>query len=68
MKPWASVFVDGRNMGVTPLDTISLSDGTHAVRFVNPLFKPLDRTVTIRPGEEARLIVDLSKDAEPLKR
>lgn len=54
IRPWAKVEVDGREIGVTPLDPISLSPGDHKVRLMNPdLGKDITRTVTISASEKS---------------
>jgi len=54
IRPWAKVEVDGREIGVTPLDPISLSPGDHKVRLINPdLGKDITRTVTISASEKS---------------
>jgi serine/threonine protein kinase len=35
-KPWAQVFLDGRPLGVTPLQPQPVVEGPHQVRLVNP--------------------------------
>jgi len=52
IRPWARVEVDGREVGVTPLnEPLMLPAGEHTVRLVNPeLNKDLTRTVHITPS------------------
>jgi serine/threonine-protein kinase len=49
IRPWAKVEVDGRDVGVTPLnEPLLLAAGEHTVRLVNPdLGKDITRTVRI---------------------
>jgi serine/threonine-protein kinase len=49
IRPWAKVEVDGRDVGVTPLnEPLMLAAGDHVVRLVNPdLGKDITRTVRI---------------------
>jgi serine/threonine protein kinase len=65
VKPYAEVFVDGRPAGTTPLGALTLPAGTHTIRLVHPSFQPFQRKVTVRPGESARLVVDLALDGVP---
>jgi hypothetical protein len=65
VKPYAEVFVDGKSVGTTPLGALTLSAGPHTIRLVHPDFQPLQRKLTIRPGESARLTVDLALDGIP---
>src|SRR5262249_9136493 len=52
IRPWAKVEVDGREIGVTPLnEPLMLGAGEHVVRLVNPdLGKDITRTVHISPS------------------
>jgi serine/threonine-protein kinase len=61
-KPYARVSVDGKEVGTLPMGPVELSPGKHVVRFVHPDFQPLQRTVTIRPGETLKLFIDWSMD------
>lgn len=65
VKPYAQVIVDGKDVGTTPIPPLDLSAGPHVVRLLHPDYQPLQRKVTIRPGETQRLIVDLALDALP---
>jgi hypothetical protein len=66
VDPWASVSVDGRPLGDTPLGRIPLEPGRHDVVLTHPHFEPFRRRVMIRPGETLRLVVDL--DSEGVRR
>jgi hypothetical protein len=59
-RPWSNIYVDGRLVGNTPQMNLQLDAGRHTVTLVNPDFglrKVL--TVTIKPGEVAKQIVNL---------
>ena len=58
VKPWGEVDVDGRSVGTTPLDRLSLPSGTHAVTVRHPSYEPWEGRVTIRAGQTERLVVD----------
>jgi serine/threonine protein kinase len=58
VKPWGEVQVDGRSVGTTPLDRLSLPSGTHAVTVRHPLYEPWEGRVTIRAGQTERVMVD----------
>lgn len=62
-RPWAEVSIDGRLIGETPLDRIPLPPGPHSVRLRHPAFEPLERAVTIKPGQGVKLVVDLPEEA-----
>jgi serine/threonine-protein kinase len=59
VRPWGEVSVDGRVIGTTPLDRITLPVGTHVLRVRHPLYELWERPVTIRSGETAKVVVDL---------
>jgi len=65
VRPWAEVRVDGKVVGTTPLDRISLSPGSHVVVLRHPGFEPLTRTVQIQSGDVQKLVVDLSREGTP---
>ncbi len=51
VQPWAQVFLDGKEMGVTPLKPLSVFAGTHQLRLVNrDLGKEEKRRVAVREG------------------
>jgi hypothetical protein len=54
VRPWAKVEVDGREVGVTPLnEPLVLAAGDHQVRLINPdLQKDVTRTVHITASEK----------------
>ena len=58
VKPWGEVTVDGRPVGTTPLDRLTLSAGMHAVTVRHPLYEPWEGRVTIRAGQTERVVVD----------
>ena len=63
-SPWASIAIDGRPIGVTPLARpIDLVEGPHAVSFAHDWYAPVQRTVNISPtGEPAHLVIDFCRD------
>ena len=61
VKPWGEVSVDGKIMGTTPLDRITLGAGSHMVRVKNPAFDAWEGRIVVRPGQTERLIVDLTQ-------
>jgi predicted Ser/Thr protein kinase len=65
--PWAEVTVDDRPIGTTPLRPLSLPPGIHTVRLQHPSYRPLQKRVTIRPGEAFSLEVDLRDEAFPVQ-
>jgi serine/threonine-protein kinase len=62
ITPYASVSVDGKRLGLTPLPPVALYAGRHVVKLENAqLRKSLQRTVVIRPGKRSTLAADLAK-------
>jgi eukaryotic-like serine/threonine-protein kinase len=51
VRPWATVFLNGRPLGQTPLPAAEVFEGTHTVRLVNAeLGKDITLDFTARPG------------------
>ena len=65
VRPWAEVMIDGRVLGTTPLDKLTLEPGSHLVVLRHPAYEELRRDVVVKSGETVRLIVDLSKEGSP---
>jgi cytochrome c oxidase assembly protein Cox11 len=61
--PGADLVVDGNALGSVTSRKISLAAGAHVVRLLHPEYQPIQRKVTILPGETARVIVDLAEEA-----
>ncbi len=59
--PWADVWIDGENVGETPIGNLSLTIGTHDILFRNPDLGEQHHTALITLKEAARLSVDLRK-------
>jgi hypothetical protein len=60
----ASVFIDGRLRGETPLEVEGLGQGTHVLRLSAPGYQSRVETLSIAAAEERRLEVQLSPDPE----
>ena len=66
--PWAKVYVDGEDLGRTPLVGHSLEAGEYALRLVVPAAgdKEINETVTVRAGEETRIVKRITvKETSP---
>jgi serine/threonine-protein kinase len=60
VTPWAEVIVDGRTLGVTPLQPVELAEGPHLVTLKNAdLGVTTKRRLLVTPNREALLKVDL---------
>ncbi|WP_414639333.1 serine/threonine protein kinase [Archangium sp.] len=50
--PYATVFVNGKRMGDTPMAPLELSEGRHVLKFVNAkLSKTVLRAIDLKPGQ-----------------
>ncbi len=56
----ADVFVDGRNVGATPMSNIVISVGGHIVLVEKPGYTPYQKRLTVEPGRSVSLYVHLS--------
>jgi len=65
-RPWARVFIDGVYRGVTPLGTIELPAGKHAIQFRSDVFPTVERTLVLAADETQNLTVDLRLEAGQL--
>jgi hypothetical protein len=59
--PWASVTIDGQNVGDTPIGNVPLTVGPHEVVFRNAELGEQRRTIIVTTGSPVRLSVDLTK-------
>jgi hypothetical protein len=59
--PWATVEVDGENVGDTPIGNLSLSIGPHEIVFKNPQLGEHRRVVMITERTPVRLSIDMTK-------
>jgi hypothetical protein len=59
--PWASVQIDGRPVGDTPLGKIEVSAGSHEVVFTHPELGERTVKVVVPPGNAVRVTADLRK-------
>ena len=59
--PWASVSIDGENVGDTPIGNLQLTVGPHEVVFRNSELGEQRRVITVSTRTPVRLSVDLTK-------
>ena len=59
--PWAEAWIDGRQVGETPLGNIKLPIGEHEVVFRHPQFGERRQTFLVTANEPARVAVDFKK-------
>ena len=61
--PFATVFVDGKRVGTTPMAPLKLSAGSHCLEFINTtLGRRVVREVKVRAGETETLKFNLNKE------
>ncbi|ATB30221.1 serine/threonine protein kinase [Melittangium boletus] len=61
--PYATVFVDGRRLGETPMGPALLPAGHHTVKLVNAkLSKVVTRTIEVKPAQSTVLKVNLQEE------
>jgi serine/threonine-protein kinase len=66
VTPWAHVYVDGKDMGTTPLESLELTVGKHEVQLKNgPLKMERSFTVIIKANEVKEVV---SKDVNWIKK
>jgi len=60
--PWAVVWIDGEEVGETPIGNLQVNLGPHEVVFRNPGFGERRQTATVTLTAPTRLSVDLRKE------
>ncbi|MES2014855.1 MAG: protein kinase [Pseudomonadota bacterium] len=61
IKPWATVYVDGKESGVTPpLKRLVLPSGKHKIRIVNPSFPDYMTEVNLPKGKTGTIDYDFA--------
>ncbi len=59
--PGARVRLDGRDAGVAPMLLADVAAGSHTVRLELDGYRPWTTTVTVKPGERARVTASLER-------
>ncbi len=63
IRPYATVLLDGTALGQTPLAPVSVSAGSHTLRFINrELGKDVTRTVEVKAGKPTIFKLDLTAE------
>jgi serine/threonine-protein kinase len=63
VRPKTAVFLDGKYLGLTPLEPIHLYEGKHGLRLESEeLSKQIITTLTLQPGEHRVFEFDMEKD------
>ncbi|MGE0790726.1 MAG: serine/threonine-protein kinase [Sandaracinaceae bacterium] len=62
-RPWASVTLDGRSLGNTPVRAVAVRAGTHTIELRNEyLAAPLTRRFELAPGAHASVFANLEDE------
>uniref|UniRef100_A0A7C6AG00 non-specific serine/threonine protein kinase n=1 Tax=candidate division WOR-3 bacterium TaxID=2052148 RepID=A0A7C6AG00_UNCW3 len=62
VRPWADVYIDGKFYETTPIaQPIKLSAGEHRLKLINPLYKPYEEVIVIKPSQVLKKDVELEK-------
>jgi hypothetical protein len=56
----ATVYLDGQQVGTTPLERFGLEPGSHSVRMAKEGYRPWEREVSIKTGETEELLARLT--------
>jgi serine/threonine-protein kinase len=59
--PWATVTLDGRDLGTTPIANVDVPLGTHDLILKHPQFGERRQSVLVTAKTPVRLVIDLSK-------
>ena len=53
------MFVDDKEVGITPMETKELDEGRHVVKFVHDWFQPIERVIQVPSSsmDNAQLVV-----------
>ncbi len=57
VNPWANITINGEAKGGKPTLVDTLIPGTHLLHFEREGFETKDTTITLKPGETARLMI-----------
>ena len=64
VKPWGTVYVDGKERGVTPpLKKLTLPAGRHKIRIVNPSFPDFNMEVNLSKGKSGTIEHDFAANS-----
>ncbi|MBN1206499.1 MAG: PEGA domain-containing protein, partial [Myxococcaceae bacterium] len=62
VRPYAIVYLNGKNLGQTPFDAIEVPAGKYSAKFVNDeLKKNVTQTFELKPGESKIVKVNLEE-------
>jgi len=61
LEPRARLTIDGRMVGDTDAHTAVVAPGRHVLQIVHPDYQPLQRTITVAPGDTADVFIKLAE-------
>jgi tRNA A-37 threonylcarbamoyl transferase component Bud32 len=66
VRPWGRISIDGQERGMTPLAApLSVTAGRHRVTIENDYYEPIERQVTVPPGDVGEaVLIDVDLKAE----
>ncbi len=65
VHPWGRIFLDGDEVGYTPMATpFEANEGTHVVTIENDFFSPVSRSIDVPPGSTTETPLELRIDLE----
>ncbi|UCF41373.1 MAG: PEGA domain-containing protein, partial [Gemmatimonadota bacterium] len=64
-EQWGYVYLDGRQLQMTPVLDFPIPAGTHTVRIVRDGFEPFEQVVVVGAGESVRLTGIVLRELQP---
>ena len=64
-EQWGYVYLDGRQLQMTPILDLPIPAGTHTVRIVRDGFEPYEQVIVVQPGESVRLTGIVLREQQP---
>lgn len=62
--PWATIIIDGKIVGTSPILSHTLGVGKHDVIFRHPDFPDVTKSINIKFNESHKLIIDLRQETD----
>lgn len=61
VSPWADIFIDGKQIGQTPVEQHELAPGSYKLRLVHPYHKAWEDSIQIEAGQTITKKIQLEK-------
>jgi len=58
--PWANIFLDGKDLGGTPISIPDVPVGTHTISLKHPEFLPIHKKIQVTSGQTIKIYHDFS--------